>query len=234
MQVDLSESKSRAFNLFLRFIQLGIALLASIIIVRFYSVNCSASFYQVILIGSILLLAISIISNVCFRCREGFGKTFFFVLMAFCLIVAAVMLVLAFAGYGQANVCASNRVTYRFIVIQVITSIVLGSMILFGNFFWVQRYSNSPGNIVWVIMFFSFSWNPNYSTLMIMIGILSLLICLATLGINILAFFIGITSAMKRAIVVCWTVCMIVMLINEVMAIATYMSNSKYQSYQDM
>ena len=117
-------------------------------------------------------------------------------------------------GVGQSNVCASNRVTYRFMLIYVLAIIIMCFLILFGPFFWVQRYSNSPGNIVWILMFFLFGWNPAYRTLMVVIGILALVVSGVTLGINIVAAFTGITSNIKKAITFCWGGCMIIMLIN--------------------
>lgn len=214
--------------------QLGLALLVAIIVVRFYSVNCSAAFYEVIIVGSIALLLISLISNICFRCREGFGRTLFFVLLAICAITAGILLVVAFIGFGQSNVCASNRVTYRFMLIYVLEILVVNGLILFGPFFWVQRFSNSPGNVVWILMFFLFSWNPSYSTLMIVIGVLVILVSAITLGINIIAGLMGITSGVKKALMFCWGLGMVLMLINEVIAIVAYVQNSKFSSYNDM
>ena len=107
-------------------------------------------------------------------------------------------------------------------------------MILFGPFFWVQRYTNSPGNIVWIFMFFGFGWNSAYNTMMIFIGVLALLVSVASIAINAFAATTGITSSVKRAITVTWTAGMVVMLINEVLAIATYMQNSKYQGFSDL
>ena len=234
MQVDLSESRSKAFNIFLRFIQLAIALLTAIIVVKFYAVNCSTTFYTTILVGSIALLLISSISNICFRCREGFSKTFFFVLLAICIILTGIMLVVSFVGVGQSNVCASNRVTYRFMLIYILVIIVINALILFGPFFWVQRFSNSPGNIVWIFMFFLFTWNPSYSTLMIVIGVITILVSLITLIINLIAAATGITSSIKKAVTFCWGTGMVLMLINEILAVATYIQNSKYSSYKDM
>ena len=241
MQVDLSESRSRAFNLYLRyhlsysrFIQMGISLLVSIIVVRFYAQQCNASFYGIVMVCAIILLFISFIALMCFRCREGFGKTLFFVLLGFCILATGVGLVVSFVGIGQSNVCASNLVTYRFIVIDILLTLVIAALILFGPFFWVQRYTNSPGNIVWVFMFFGFSWNGAYGTMMIFIGILALLVSLASILVNAIAGFTGITSSMKKAVTITWTAGMVVMLINEVLAIATYMQNSKYNGFIDL
>ena len=234
MQVDLSESRSKAFNIFLRFIQLGIALLVAIIVVHFYSVHCSTTFYTTIIVSSIALLLISLISNICFRCREGFNKTLFFVLLIICTVLTGIMLVVSFVGFGQSNVCASNRVTYRFMLIYILAIIVVNGMILFGPFFWVQRYSNSPGNVVWIFMFLLFSWNPAYTTLMTVIAIIAIIISLLTLTINLIVALTGITTTIKRAVSICWAIGMILMLVNEVIAIAAYIENSKYSSYKDM
>ena len=119
-------------------------------------------------------------------------------------------------------------------LIYVLEILVVNAMILIGPFFWVQRFSNSPGNVVWIFMFFLFGWNPNYKTLMLIIGILVILVSAITLGVNIVAGVMGISSGIKKALMACWGVGMIIMLINEVIAIAAYIENSKYSSYNDM
>ena len=144
------------------------------------------------------------------------------------------MLVVSFVGVGQSNVCASNRVTYRFMLIYILVIIVINALILFGPFFWVQRYSNSPGNIVWIFMFFLFTWNPSYSTMMTVIGVIAILVSGITLAINLVAAVTGITSSIKKAVTFCWGIGMVLMLINEIIAVATYIQNSKYSSYKDM
>lgn len=48
MQVDINQSRSRAFNLFLRFMQLGLSLVAAIEIAKFDSDSCNSSFYKLI------------------------------------------------------------------------------------------------------------------------------------------------------------------------------------------
>ena len=83
-------------------------------------------------------------------------------------------------------------------------------------------------------MFFLFTWNPSYSTLMIVIGVITILVSLITLIINLIAAATGITSSVKKAVTFCWGTGMVLMLINEILAVATYIQNSKYSSYKDM
>lgn len=111
---------------------------------------------------------------------------------------------------------------------------VIAVLVLIGSFFWAQRYTNSPGNVVWVFMFFGFGWNSAYGTMMIFIGIIALLVSLSSIIVNVIASFTGITSGVKKAITVTWVGAMVAMLINEVLAIATYMQNSKYSSFIDL
>ena len=155
-------------------------------------------------------------------------------LLAICLLVTGIMLVIAFVGFGQAHVCASNRVTYEFMLFYILVILLMNGLILFGPFFWIQRYSNSPGNVVWIAMFFLYNWNPAYRSLMIVIGIICILISLATLLVNIVAGVAGVTSGIKRAVTVVWAVGLIMMIINQILTIATYMQNIKFSSYIDM
>lgn len=211
MQIDINEGRSRAFNIFLRFMQLAASMIVAIETAKLDSQDCDSQFYKLIEITSIALLIISIVANLFFRCSSGFNKTFFFILLSACAIISGIALIVSFAGYGADGVCASNKVTYKFIVIEIITIVILNLLILFANFFWIQRYTNSPGNIVWVFMFFGADWNHAYKSALIILGVASLAICLVTLTINIVAGLYGITSGVKKGVVGCWAVCLIVM-----------------------
>ncbi len=99
-------------------------------------------------------------------------------------------------------------------------------MILFFSFNWIQRYSNTPGNITWLFLFFGFSWTENYSVVMIILGIIALLISSLSFGINILACG-GITTRMKKSIVYCWIFALILMIVGEALAFVVYFQSTK-------
>lgn len=165
-------------------------------------------------IASFALLLVSIVANLYFRCSSGFNKTFFFILFAACAIISGIVLIVSFAGYGADNVCAGNKVIFKFMVIETIAIVIMDMLILFASFFWIQRYSNSPGNIVWVFMFFGGDWNSAYKSVLIILGVISLAICLVTLAANLVAGVYGITKCVKKVIVGCWTVSLILMFVD--------------------
>jgi len=99
-------------------------------------------------------------------------------------------------------------------VISIIAMVVMSLLILFSSFYWIQRYSNSPGNIVWALMYLLVEWNPAYKTNLIVIGLLGLLVSLVTLGVNTVAAFKGITTMVKKIIVFGWALGLIIMFIN--------------------
>jgi hypothetical protein len=106
-------------------------------------------------------------------------------------------------------------------------------LILFTSFYWIQRYSNSPGNLAWLFLFFGFDWKPELSGNMTTIGIICLLVSLITLIVNGFAAWKGITETVKKVVVACWTICLLLMLVNEIVAIVAYFSNS-WESYNDV
>ncbi len=87
-------------------------------------------------------------------------------------------------------------------------------MVLFMSFYWIQRYSNSPGNLAWVFLFFGFAWGSGFDSRMTTIGVLSLIISLITLISNGIAAWKGITTTVKKIVVFCWATALLLMVIN--------------------
>ncbi|CAM6001007.1 unnamed protein product [Sphagnum balticum] len=100
MEVDISEPKSRSFNIFLRFFQLGLALVIGILISKLDQTNCNDQFYGLISIVGSVLIGINLLAMVYLRCREAFPKVAFFVVFIADLILAGIFLVISFAGVG--------------------------------------------------------------------------------------------------------------------------------------
>lgn len=81
------------------------------------------------------------------------------------------------------------------------------------NPYWVQRYNNSPGNIIWGYMFLTGNWGmvPRLSILFRVIGFLELLICMVSFVMNMLPFWIGIPTKYRKALRRWWLFCIIIM-----------------------
>lgn len=160
------------------------------------------------------MLAANIVAVLINRCRTDFSKAPFYVLFAGSLILSGIILVVAFAGYGGSNVCANSKLFYRFAVVETIFIVVMTLLILFSNFYWIQRYSNSPGNLAWLFLFFGFDWKPQLTGNMTTIGVICLLISVITLIANGFAAWKGITETIKKLVVAFWTICLLLMFVN--------------------
>jgi hypothetical protein len=70
-------------------------------------------------------------------------------------------------------------------------------------------------------------------TKMYLICCLSAVICLLSILANGVAALKGITTGVKKLIVVCWVGCFILMIVNEIIAIITYFQSTSSHSYSD-
>lgn len=85
----------------------------------------------------------------------------------------------------------------------MIIGVVLGFMILILPFHWVQRYTNTPGNLVWLFLFFGFTWTLNYQIPMLIEAVIAIVVSVLSFGVNTFACK-GITTTIKKYIVIVW------------------------------
>lgn len=85
---------------------------------------------------------------------------------------------------------------------------------------WSQRYSNSPGNLVWVILLIK-SWPGIYKLPLYIIGILYAFISFMALMINLMTCN-GLTSKNSKILKIWWIVAILLMIGAEVYAIIVY------------
>ena len=71
-------------------------------------------------------------------------------------------------------------------------------------------------------MFLSYNWTSLFQARMIVIGVIMLLISLTTFIANIISAIKGTTTGVKKIIVAQWILALILMIISEIIAIATY------------
>jgi hypothetical protein len=77
-------------------------------------------------------------------------------------------------------------------------------MIFTLPFFWVQRYTNSPGIIAWPIVLFIQSFKTTDTLMNELIGIVGIFVCLMSWSSNGLALLFGVSTRLKKIIVACF------------------------------
>jgi hypothetical protein len=97
-------------------------------------------------------------------------------------------------------------------MVEGLIAVVLAFMIVFLPFHWIQRYSNTPGNIAWIFLFFAFAWTSQYKLPMLIEGIIFITISAMSFGVNVVACR-GITTRMKKLIVIEWIFALILMVV---------------------
>jgi hypothetical protein len=212
---------------------LGLSVVLALYISELEATGCENSFLGLIVVVAYIMLAVNIVGVLLNRCRAEFSKIAFYIFFSGNLILSGIILVVAFAGYGQSNVCANSKLFYKFAVAEVIFIVVMTLLILFSSFYWIQRYSNSPGNLAWLALFLGFDWSKGLASSMTAIGLIGLSVSLITIFSNGIAAWKGITTTVKKVVVGCWTVCLLLILTNEIVAIVTYFSNS-WISFNDV
>ena len=112
MEIDISESKSKSFSIFLRFLQMAASLLLALLISRLsapsHPTTCLHTSYSLLTGAALIALGLALVALLFNRCRQEFSKGAFFAFFGLSLVVAGVEMVGAFAAYTADNVCAQN------------------------------------------------------------------------------------------------------------------------------
>lgn len=153
MESDLSYPKSRAFNVFFRFLQLGLSLGCGVFISQLVEKSCIDNQYRLIELLSLVVILVSFIGLLMIKCSKNHPKVGFILLFLIDVGLLVAILVFAIQNYQNAQNCALTKVTYNYFILQICLYIVSAIMILTFSFFWIQRYSNSPGNLAWPALF---------------------------------------------------------------------------------
>lgn len=213
MEVDINEAKSRQFNLLLRFFQFGLQIFVSSYISKVDNIGCSTTFVTISIPISYILLIFNAIALAVTRCRDNYSRVLFFIALGANFIMVGVVMVIGFSEIGESNSCANNKIVHRYAGFQALICLIISALIIKGPFELSQRYSNTPGNAVWIFLFFGYSWTQAFSGSMIVIGVFNLLITLSSIAVNIIPFFAGLTSQMKKGLLFQWLGCLVLMII---------------------
>lgn len=198
--------------MYLRYFQFGLQILVAAFISLANSSDCAKTYQTIGLPVSYIIIGLNLLAMIVTRCTDRFPRVFFFISFIINLLLAAIIVVLGLIGIADTNTCANNRVLHRIVFMEGLIVVCLAFMIILLPFNWIQRYSNSPGNLTWIFLFFSFGWSSNFKTPMIILGILTTLISATSFLTNLLGCK-SITTSLKKAIVIGWIFGLITMIV---------------------
>lgn len=201
-------------------LQLGGQLILGYWATRFGGVEgCDNTIVNIISYMAYALAGINLIAVIYVRCAAKFPRVFFFLIFILDLGIAAAVIGVM-ASKGTFN-CAANKVYYQFSIIQPIVAIVVCFVILIMRLGWGQRYTNSPGNIVWGPLFLINEWTSGFKLTMLIIGIGACVVSVMILLSNLLNLFKTSTSTRKVGLAA-WGFGILILILLEILALVRY------------
>lgn len=177
------------------------------------------------------LAVINLVAVIVIRCSIGFPRMLFFaVFIIDILLTLAIIAINAIKGFSN---CAASKTYYHFAIIESAITIVVCIVVLVMRLGWGQRYSNSPGNLVWPPMFLPFPWTDNFKVYMLIIGIATASISVITLLAN-LPSLIKTSTTTRKLIHFGWIFGIIVHFLLEALAIFKYFTAGSSTEYEDV
>lgn len=231
MEADINSPKSKGYNCILRCLHYSILMLVAC---RILSPQTSLTIIELKNYGhlltymSIILIILNLLALCYIHCRNKFVRTEFFIAYAINMLFAVVVIALSIVAIGQAPVeQAQNILLQKWGIISSVLLILLTLLILCGNLFWVQRYTNSPGSIIWAYLFLTINWSSlgPVKNIFLFIGITYLVISVVTFFLNTKSLFSSATTTSNRVLKCWWIFCIAVMIVLELVAVAIFFTN---------
>lgn len=219
MQTDVNKAKSKAFNLHLRFFQLGLCLLATFLVDSIFRVTCTHKTFQIIDYMGITMIVVSVGAGIFELTRKYHNKIVFAISYGINVAQCLTIIIFSIINYHQSAKCPTKSILYIYYYTNIPLYLALSVMILLMPFFWVQRFTNSPGSAVWPFLFFLEAYHTRYTVLMMLIGLFALTSNALTWVVNGLALLNGVSTTLKKIIWVCFIISLSAAIVNEVMAL---------------
>jgi hypothetical protein len=227
MESDINSPKSKAFNIFLRFFQLALSLASTLFVTELVEKACVTPNYRIIEILVAAALLISLIGLVTLKCSSAHPKVAFGVL--FVLQVGALG---AVAGVSIKEMmwgeeCAVSGVFNHYYLGAIALYALTVAMVLLLPLLWVQRYSNSPGNIIWAIFLLKvvMQWPTAFRWTIAALAAAVFLQTLLTLVVNLVAGCKGVTTTIKSVVKCAWIFDLLLLVGTEVVVVGVYMNS---------
>ena len=149
------------------------------------------------------------------HCASRFPRTEFFIIYAIDILATLVVIGLSFTVGKNLDQCVTGYLLARWALFTSAVVLLLTLTILIANLFWMQRYTNSPGNIAWLFMIFvTIPWE-SYSAknFFIIIGAVYAFISITTLLVHATSLCDGVTIQKRRLMKRWWIFYIVIMIL---------------------
>lgn len=113
--------------------------------------------------------------------------------------------------HSKTSTCAADRVFSEFASLEAVIAVIISFVILFGQLAWAQRYTNAPGNLAWAPLMLGYVWGSQFSTPMMIIGVVMAFVSLITFFVH-MANCSGTSVTCKKIIVGEWIFTLLLMI----------------------
>ena len=193
-------------------------------------VGCQFSIPKIAIYFAYALASLNLVGLFAIRCSTNFPRCSFFVVFILDVLLAgAILTINAMNGYES---CAASKVLYQFSIIEPSIALLVCLVIFLMRLAWGQRYTNSPGNLVWPILFLPYQWSSSFSTYMQIIGIGTAVVSLVSLCIN-LSTMIKTSTSTRKLVMVGWIFGILILLILEGLGVYKYLNAGNVTEYVD-
>lgn len=167
------------------------------------------------------LLALSTV-----KCSNTHPKLAFIILFIVDLAAVVAIGVFSFIAIANGENCAVSFFLYQYYLAaaSLYTLIVLAILLL--PLLWVQRFTNSPGNLIWPVFFLIFTvlWTNSYRWTLLGLALGTLAVSLLTFSVNLFAGCKGITTGVKSLISCSWILDLLLIIGSEAIVCVIYLN----------
>jgi|JI6StandDraft_1071083.scaffolds.fasta_scaffold13873_9 hypothetical protein len=240
MEADINSAKSKGYNCLLRFLQYSLLLFVCNRVLVTNQQSCSEfghTYTNLLGLISLVLLAFNLLALCYVTCRARFARTEFFIALSINIVVVLVVIGLSLTTMMRAPTeCMQVILLQKWAVFTSVVVLLITLLVLSCGLFWVQRYTNSPGNIAWAYMFLTITWTslPHVKLFLLGIGIAYLCISLFTFLVNASSLCGGTTTTSKRCIKCWWIFVIVLMAVFEIIALIGYLGGNLGSSFYEI
>lgn len=159
----MNQGKTKGFNCELRILHYAILLLVVNRCTNTSMLLCSEqsnSYHYMLYIINLILLFLSIFGVCYIHFKYQFPRVEFFVDLFLQTILVGIIAWYSFSSISyRERECIQIIILEKWAIMASLRLVLEVLSIMFFKLFWIQRYTNGPGNLTWSYMFLTIGWN---------------------------------------------------------------------------